>query len=253
MHKIKIIILLLISIFISGNVLFAETPEEIFEKANRAYQDQDYKNAASIYGRLVDTGKVNAEVYYNLGNTYFKLEEIGKAILNYERATRISPRDRDIKLNLKLARTRQVDRLDLPDRGFIINSVLYLYDRMNINELTFFNSIVYLIIMVLLIFSIKLVEKRKFIFYTILSLGALLSFSLTFLFSKIAAEHFTKEAVIISEEVDVRSGPNEDYLKQFTLHEGTKLRIIKEIKNWYEIDLSKDLRGWLPKESVEII
>ena len=74
-----------------------------------------------------------------------------------------------------------------------------------------------------------------------------------FLVSKIHNENFAREAIVISEKANVRSGPKDDYLLQFTLHEGTKVRIVEERQLWYEIDLSKDLRGWLPKDSVEAI
>ena len=74
-----------------------------------------------------------------------------------------------------------------------------------------------------------------------------------FLFTKIRNENFTKTGIIVAEKSDARSGPKEDYLLQFTLHEGAKASVIKKVQGWYEIDLSRDLKGWIPETSVDII
>ena len=76
---------------------------------------------------------------------------------------------------------------------------------------------------------------------------------LIFLFAKIKDENFTKTGIIVVEKADARSGPKEDYLLQFTIHEGAKFSVIKDAQEWYEIELSKDLKGWISKTSVDII
>ncbi|MFH1478333.1 MAG: tetratricopeptide repeat protein [Candidatus Omnitrophota bacterium] len=240
-------------VFIFSGVLFADPPEDIFNSANLKYQNEDYEGAAALYEKLIDMDKANVEVFYNLGNSYFKKGSTGKAILNYERALRISPRDRDILLNLKIARALTLDKIEGPDRGFILSAIFFFYDKLNIDELTIASSMIFIIMIMFLVFSINFVEKRKYIFYTVSAFGILFIVFIIFLSSKIQAQYFLKEAIVISEEIDIRSGPKEDYLKQFTLHEGTRLRVLKKINNWYEVGLSKDLRGWLPQDSVDII
>ena len=74
-----------------------------------------------------------------------------------------------------------------------------------------------------------------------------------FLSAKFRDENLAKTGIIVVEKIDVRSGPKEDYLLQFTLHEGTKVSIVKKVQGWYEIDLSKDLKGWVPETIVDII
>lgn len=249
----KIILFTLFIVFIFCNLLFAQTPEEIYREANLSYENEGYERAIALYEALIKMDKISPEVFYNLGNSYFKLKKIGKAIVNYERALRLAPRDRDVLLNLKLAGESTIDKIKMPERGFILNATLFLYDRMNIDELTSFISLIYLATITLLIFSIFIVTKRKTFFYTVITSGALLVVLIIFLVSKIHNKNFMRQAVIIAEKVNIRSGPKDDYLLQFTLHEGTKLRVVEETKDWYEIDLSKDLRGWLPKDSVEII
>lgn len=234
-------------------VVYAQSPENIFQNANSFYENKDYEKAISLYEILVKMDKVNRDVFYNLGNSYFKIKKIGSAILNYERALRVSPRDRDTRLNLKLSRAQTIDKLEMPERGFIVNSVLFLYDRMNINELTLAVSISYVIVVLILIYSIFFVAKRRRLFYIAGTFGVISAIFAIFLCAKINEEVFQKQAIIIVEKVDVRSGPKEDYLLQFNLHEGTKVRVVEERQDWCQIELSKDLRGWIPRNTVDII
>jgi len=249
----KIIPVTLCVFFIFCSIAFAQSAEEIYRKACLDYESENYEKAVSLYETLIGMDRVSAEVFYDLGNSYFKLKKIGKAIVNYERAFRLAPRDRDIILNLKLAKSITVDKIEIPKKGFILNLMLLPYNKFNINELTVFLLICYLAIILLLIFSIFLVGKKQGIFYSMGAFVILFILSAVFLFVKIHSERILKKAVVISRKVDVRSGPKEDYLLQFSLHEGTVLRVVEERQFWYEIDLSRDLRGWLPKDSVEII
>jgi len=243
----------LIFFIFTGILMAFDNPEDLYEKGNSSYENGDYEKAASFYEELVRTDKTSSEVFYNLGNSYFKLKKIGKAILNYERALRLAPRDKDTQLNLKLARTMAVDKINISERGFVLNALLFLYDRANINELSLICFFLYLAVILMLIFSIFFVAKRRFMFYTAASIGAIFFILLIFLFAKIKDENFTKTGVVVAEKSDARSGPKEDYLLQFTLHEGTKFSIIKDAQDWYEIELSKDLKGWIPKITVDII
>ncbi len=243
----------LIFFIFTGILMAADSPEELYRKGNSSYENGSYEKAVSFYEELIRIDKVSGEVFYNLGNSCFKLKKIGKAVLNYERALRLGPRDKDTQLNLKLAKEMAVDKINTSEKGFVLNVLFFLYDRMNLNELSFACSIFYLAIILILIFSINFIDKRRFMFYTAGTFGAVFFIFFIFLFTKIQNENFTKTGIIIAEKADVRSGPKEDYLLQFTLHEGAKVSIIKDVQDWYEIELSKDLKGWIPKTSVDII
>lgn len=250
----KIVAFSFLAFFIfNGIPAAAETPEELYKKGNSSYENRDYEKAISSYEELLRIDEISEDVFYNLGNSYFKLKKIGNAILNYERALRLDPRDKDTQLNLKLAKEMTVDKINTSERGFVLNALLFLYDRMNVNELSAICSFFYLAIIFILIFSIFFVDKRRFLFYTAGTFGAIFFIFFIFLFTKIQNENFTKTGIIITEKADVRSGPKEDYLLQFTLHEGAEVGIVKYAQDWYEIELSKDLKGWIPKTSVDII
>lgn len=252
MKKIFVLYFLIFFIF-SGILMAADNPEELYKKGNSSYENEDYAQAVSIYEKLIEMDRVSPEVFYNLGNSCFKLKKIGKAVLNYERALRLDPADRDILFNLKFARLMAVDKINITERGFVLNAILFFYDRMALNELTVICSFFYLAIILLLIFSIFFVAKRKALFYTVGSLGVIFLVFFVFLFAKIMDESLVKTGIIVVEKIDARSGPKEDYLLQFTLHEGAKVSIVKKIQGWYEIELSKDIKGWIPETSVDII
>jgi uncharacterized membrane protein YobD (UPF0266 family) len=252
MRKIFAFYFLIFFIFI-GVSMAADTPQELYKKGNLSYESEDYEKAASIYEKLLETNEVSPEVFYNLGNSCFKLKKIGKAILNYERALRLDPRDRDTRFNLKLARSMTVDKINITERGFVLNAMLFFYDRMTLNELSAACSVFYLAVILLLIFSIFFAAKRRILFYAAGSLSVVFLVFFVFLFAKARDENFAETGVIVVEKIDARSGPKEDYLLQFTLHEGTMGSIVKKVQGWYEIDLSKDLKGWIPETSVDII
>jgi len=251
--KIIFAISLFIIFIFSGISMAAVSPEDLYNKGNLSYENEDYEKAVSFYEELVKMDKVSREVFYNLGNSYFKLKKIGKAILNYERALRLAPRDKDTQVNLKLAKAMAVDKIDTSERGFVLSAMLFLYDRISVNELSLMCAFFYLAVILVLIFSIFFVAKRGILFYTAGAFGILFFVLLIFLSVKIKDENFTKTGVVVTEKADARSGPKEDYLLQFTLHEGAEVTIIKEAQDWREIELSKDLKGWISKTSVDII
>jgi len=243
--------LVLVIFFSMLPLAFSQTPEEIYRKANMNYENLDYEKAIYLYEMLIKMDRVSPEVYYNLGNSYFKLKKIGKAIVNYRRALRSMPRDIDAKLNLKLARTLRVDKIETVEKGFILGLISIPYEVFNIDELTILFIIDYLITIIFLIGLILF--KRKTFLYVALVFASLSLITGIYLAIKINNEQIVKEAVVVVEKVDVRSGPRDDYLLQFTLHEGMELKIVGEKQDWFEISLSKDLKGWLPKSSVEVI
>ncbi len=243
----------LVFFIFTGSLVAVESREELYVKANSSYENMNYEKSVSLYEELLRMDSVSPEVFYNLGNSYFKLKKIGKAILNYERALRLDPRDIDIRLNLKIARSMAIDKINAPEKGFILGAILFLYDRMTANELAAMCSLFYLAVILFLILSIKFIVKRRLMLYTAGAFGVALFILFIFLSVKIGKENFTKTGIIVAEKIDVRSGPKEDYLLQFTLHEGAEVNIVKDAQNWYEIELSKDLKGWIPKPSVDII
>ena len=247
-------VILLIILFSINLQLFAGYD---ISKANKAYQNQEYEKARDFYEELVGKGIKNFNLFYNLGNTYFKLEEFGLARLFYERAAKFNPLDKDLNFNLELLKSRLKDKEETKET-FLSDIFKKIYYLLSINMLAIFVLICFILIMftiVLVILANKSsTEKVVKVFMAILSM-----FFVIFLIFTIARLHefYNKNfAVIIDETVFAYSGPSKDFQQVFTIHEGLKVRIDPSAdgdKDWVLIKLQSGNGGWIEKEKIKII
>lgn len=217
------------------------------------YESGEYENALNTY---LDLGQeqTSASLLYNIGNCYFKLEELPESILYYERAARLSPADDDIKANLKLARALVVDRIaEVPtlelgnywDR-FKAGSDVDQWARLSLWTCLFgFLALTGL-------FFLKDVMRK-------IGIAAVTILFATTLFSMIMAAVrkdevlHGSEAIIMANKVDIKSAPSDQSTDLFLLHEGTKVELIRKKEEWSEILLINGKVGWMPSDDLEII
>lgn len=226
-----------------------QSPNEDLRQANEAYEKSQYEEAVGKYEGLLKNGFENASLYYNLGNAYFRAKKIGKAILAYEHAKRLAPGDSDIKYNLEYA-SSFVKETPLPQEPLL--KLLRAFDILNVGTLTILNSVIYYLLFagltVFLIFRVQLLKK-------FLAITTCLFFIFIIWFGvKIYAEEITKTAIVMQDDTQGRSGPDESYTVSFTMPEGKKVRILNSREDWYEIETaSEHLKGWVKKEQIEPI
>ena len=224
-------------------------------KADSAYIKEDYASAIQIYEDLLKSGEA-AEIYYNLGNCYYKTKDIAKAILNYERALLLRPDNADIRANLEIARAKTVDKTNpIPEIFFIswgkllINSFsIDVWAKISIASFWLFLSFIFVF------FFSKLVQWKKIGFFT--GVFFLLLSVLGNVFASQQKEDLTNrdEAIILSPSVTVRSTPSENGTSLFILHEGRKVRVKDDsMREWKEIILEDGKVGWLPTSTIEVI
>jgi tetratricopeptide (TPR) repeat protein len=251
MKKLFILIITLLN-FVS---LFAGDTKELFDKANKYYQKGDYKKAADQYNSILKEGYESAEVYYNLGNCYYKLDSIPTAILNYERAKRLNPEDEDIDFNLKLANLRTVDKIEPLPPVFLKNwwaDLASLYSS-NLWGLATAAAVLAASLFGILFFVAGSVALKKLLFTlaTIFIIGAIFLFALGNTRNKIEKQHNT--AIIIKPSVYVKSSPNEKSADLFILHEGTKVSKLDELGKWEKIRTASGNEGWITSDFIEVI
>jgi tetratricopeptide (TPR) repeat protein len=251
----KLIILILAVQFFSNSLFASFSPDSVMSKANQNYIESNFDKAAELYQTLVDSGYHNAELYFNLGNSYFKLNRIPYALLNYERAYLLKPNDEDIEFNLEYARTFTVDRIEPLPQFFLIKWYRGARATFSSNGWAFI-SILFLAITLLLVlvFWYSFSAWRKRITFAF----ALLTFSLTVfsvIFSAQEKERVTLRnmAIIYHPVVTVRSSPGDSGKDIFILHSGTKVQITKAIGQWVEIRIADGNKGWIQSESIELI
>jgi len=228
---------------------------EAFETGNEAYQAENYEQALENYLTAASSAH-SFELYFNLGNTYFKLDSLGKCILYYERAREIRPQNEDIVVNLQIARQQLIDKIEpLPSLGvnsfwerITAESNLATYSWLSIAGL-FLSAAIYLL-MLLYRHRASLRSPLRVIF-TILMVFSIGSLFLAYQTnSRLESE---KSAVIMVSATNVVLSPESSAKKVFELHEGTKVEITEKSGEWLKVKLANGSTGWLKAETLEII
>ncbi len=234
---------------------FADEIDSFFLKGNEYYQQGNYKAAIDAYLKILNNGYESWEVYYNLGNAYYKDQQIGLAILNFERAKRLNPENEDINFNLELANLSVVDRIPEMPQFFLFALVSKLVHLFSLNALGFITIGIYLIWTALTLFYIFLKTGRvRRILILSIGITTILLIFFAGIFSIRIYENETRiEGIVVVDKVDVKSAPGEAGTEVFTLHQGVKVQIKDRSGEWAKIRLSDGKVGWLNQAVIEEI
>lgn len=249
----KHIVISIISAFLLVFQVSAQNSD--IEKAAELYKQNDFKAAAEMYESILKTQGESAELFYNLGNCYYKLDETAFSVLNYERALRISPHFDDAKNNLELAQAKVVDNIiQTPD--FFIKNWVNLLVKIFQPDRWFYISVLFFIISLIAVFLFLFSANRsvrKSSFYSGFIIFSLSIF--TFIFSGIRKNQMLNhdEAVITSGVVIVKSSPDRSGTDLFQLHEGSKVKVKGSLGEWTEIRIGNGDIGWVETENIIII
>ncbi|MBW2568985.1 MAG: hypothetical protein JRD93_05695 [Deltaproteobacteria bacterium] len=222
---------------------------ELFFEANQACKNEQFQEAADKYLVLIENGIENGHIYYNLGNAYFRLGALGKAILSYERARLWLPRDSDLAFNLSYAKDQTQDALT-DSQNFSINDVLGL-DGVNLYE-TFF-AFAILNVLFFGILCIRLFKKAEWTYYLFIFLAILITISASVFALKWHGVISDDRSVVLAEEVNVLAGPDPEDTVLFKIHEGSVVHYERSEGDWVLLRLSKDKRGWVKSSQMERI
>ena len=223
--------------------------------ADSAYIRNDFTTAIQIYEMILRKGE-SADIYYNLGNSYYKVGDIAKAILNYERALILKPANKDIRSNLEIARAKTVDKVtDVPEL-FFITWLKSITNSMGIQSWAII-AISFLLLFIVSIyfffFSTKIVARKTFFILALFFLVFCVIANISAAFQRRVRLN-RMNAIIISPSVTIRSTPNDNGTSLFILHEGRKVFIKDDsMKDWKEIQLEDGNVGWVKKNDLEVI
>lgn len=246
---------LILILFFCGSAFAAEIDLR-FENANQLYRSGGYEKAAKIYEEILAQGYESPELYYNLGNCYYKSNNVPAAILQFERARKLKPQDEDIVHNLTLANLRTEDRIEpIPDL-FFINwwrkwTELASADQWAIIGLVSLWLALCMIIGIFYIYRSLLIRR----IFSITAVLALLLFAVSFLAAidrhKIIENH--KFAIVFSQSTDVKSAPDTQSTGLFVLHSGVKVELIDRVGDWNKVRLADGKVGWMQSSNFKII
>jgi len=219
-------------------------------EGNRYYEAGQFAEAAAAYQVLVDAGAEDSMLYYNLGNAYYKMGDLGHAVLNYRRAQRLAPRDPDVAANLQLARAQTSDRLETEAGGVLVGLVRRLLVDWTTLEESALMALALWVLLCALVVAVILWPRLR-LRYLVVAVSVLFALSLLSVGVRISDGQGRVPAVIIVQSVEVHSGPGTDYLTEFSLHAGAEVRVLERREDWLRIALPGGLQGWVLGEAVE--
>jgi tetratricopeptide (TPR) repeat protein len=226
-----------------------------FSGANDEYRAGKYREAAGMYEQILANGYESAALYYNLGNAYYKMENVPAAILNYERAKRLAPDDEDILYNLRIANLRVIDKIEPVPRLFFITWLDALLNLASSGGWAAI-GIAALWLAVLFLVFIRLLPARKFrkapVAAAVMALCLALSgFSAAAVQS--GRENPGSAGIVFEQSVPVKSAPDNRSTDLFVVHEGIRVELLDTVGEWRKIRLADGKVGWIEVSALKVI
>ncbi|WP_246516161.1 tetratricopeptide repeat protein [Aequorivita echinoideorum] len=221
---------------------------QLFDQGKELYKNGKYQQAIESWMQILDKGEHSEELYFNLGNAHYKLNNIGPSIYYYEKALQLAPNDSEVLNNLAFAENARIDAIEpLPQTVFSkwyeSISGIFTYNGWAILAVLF--SILFVTLFLLYYFSSGERKKRLLFSTSIVSIFLLVG-ALVMAFATFGDSKNNKPAIIFSEETEIKSEPKMGSSTAFILHEGTKVQITAQEDSWYRIELADGKDGWIP-------
>lgn len=244
-HILFSILLLMIS-----TIGFAST--DLQAKAEKAYSNKDYKQAISCYESILKEGLSSYKLYYNLGNAYYKNNELGKAIYNYELANKLQPNNKDVKTNLKIANEKTIDKIESKENFFIVAIKSGLVNSLSTSGWAWFSifSLIGCLVFAFMFFiSSQISLKRIGFFLSAISFIVFIA-SMVLGFTALEDKQEVNFAIVTNRESRIHEEPTATSKTKFSLHEGTKVSVLETNPEWTNIKLENGNEGWVKTTEV---
>lgn len=251
--KPKFLYIVILSVFFGIHFQSYAQDSNLFEQGNKLYDEGDFGGAVEKYEQILNSGKASPELYYNLGNAHYKLNNVAPSIYYYEKALQLNPRDEEIKNNIAFAQNMTIDAIEkVPDVGFkrILGNLTALFSTDGWAILTSVFAIIFAIIFIFYYLSGSTVKKRTFFVGSGIFL-VLAGVCMLFALHSNNLEKIDKPAIVFAAESQVKSEPNPRGTLSFTLHAGTKVQILDTINEWNKIKLADGKTGWMKADDMK--
>ena len=223
--------------------------------AEKAYDSKNFKISIQHYQKLINEGYKSYQLYFNLGNSYYRNNELGKAIYYYELASKSNPADDDIKINLAIATSKTIDKVNSKENFFITaikTNILSSFSTFTWSIFTIsFISLASILFFIFINSNNILIKRISFIGTCFCFILFTLSYFLGYTSLKSKSEN--KFAIITSKEIKILNEPTISGISKFNLHEGTKIRVVENKGEWILIKLDNGNEGWIKTTDVGII
>jgi len=242
MKKIIFIICILCSINIKAD-------DSLFINANKDYANESYSEAIKKYESIINSNLESAELYYNLGNCYYKTEQIHKAIYYYEKTLKYNSDFNDASENILLCQLKLIDKIDSMPELFYKTIFKKIKKSLSFNNWFYLTIIFIWIVFLLSIF--RVFKRRNTFVLTNLFIVALILFFITYSVNTDYTN--TRSAIIYASSTNIMSAPSDKSTNLFTLHIGTKINIKDQIGDWLNINISNGKKGWIRLSDIKEI
>ena len=249
-------ILLVLGLGLSAGMASAQDDVSgLWQKGNEAFAAQQWQSALNCYRMIEGENLESADLYYNIGNTYFKMDDLAHAILYYEKALKVNPSHADAANNLDIVRQSTLDRVDSVPEFILVSWFRNLGQGLSADAWAWITVALLLIAGILFTLfrnsASKALSKASFIVACVvvaLAIG-------TFVFSLLQKRALTRQdgAIITAPVCSVKSSPAESGNTVFVLHEGTKVRLLDEVGDWSKVEIADGRQGWAQTRTFEII
>lgn len=239
-------------------VAFAQSAadkDEVFSQANQLYEAGNYEQAIASYQSIIETTGPTANLYYNLGDAYYRMGEIGKSLVYFERAYRMNPADRDTRENLDFVYSKTEDHIEEIPQFMLVRWWNSLVQILSLRGW----KIVFVLVLSLFWISFVIFRLsrdymfRKVSFISTLSILAIFIFVIGLTISSYSLSKSHNQAIVTAPMTVVKGSPDGGSVDKFILHEGTKVKISDEVDSWYKISIADGSKGWMPIQDVTII
>jgi tetratricopeptide (TPR) repeat protein len=237
------------------NLSFSQQ-NDIFVVANEKYNSLDFVGAIEKYNELLKGGFHSSELYFNLGNAYYKLDSLAQSIYYYEKGLKYFPNDSSLTQNLEYLNNLTIDDIESLPEDIISMQFNYLLNYFSFNNWSIITIITAILsCFIFLLYFLSKSSKYKRTYFTIFILSFMLTSSLLFVNFKIYNVQTTIEfGIVYNDVIEVNFEPNEKSEVLFEIHEGTKVEIIENFDtDWLKIKLSNGQTGWVIKNQIKII
>ena len=223
--------------------------------ADKEYAKGNYLQASKDYSDLLKVGE-SVELYYNLGNCYYRLGNITKSIIAYEKAHRLSPSDRDVTFNLEFVREKTIDKIERQEKNFFSAGYMMLQNLMDMDAWARLSIVAFFACLgMAMLFLLGRDEwMRKLGFYVALLSVFVFVFSTLFAWQQKHNFDARDRAVVVAPSASVKLTPSDSSADAVVVHEGTAVQIVdRTMSDWYSVKLDDGKEGWLKRNSLEII
>lgn len=247
--------LLAIFVFLFSNGIIAQDTAVLFEQANQHYNEGAYTKAVKSYKEILATNQHSSELYFNLGNAYYKLNQVAESIYYYEKALQLQPEDPDVLHNIQFAQNMTLDAIETLPKTQLANFKQQLLQQISLQQWSY--AIIVCIWLALLFFAIYIISRRP-LRKRLAFIGMLLALfvgggSFFGANASINQKENVRYGILFSEEIQLYDEPNARSEVAFLLHQGAKVQILDSLQDWQKIRIANGAEGWVKGAAIRAL